>query len=151
MFNRSSVPRALLIASLIAVGCTASPTDPETADARDRWRDRDIVNYEVQFRQVCFCVLETTAPVILQVRNRALVSVTRVSDGAAVPPAEWSGRYYTVDEMFALIQESRAKGAATVRASYDPVLGYPTEVYIDQDERVADEERSFELTNLREK
>jgi hypothetical protein len=96
----------------------------------------------------CFCIVDVTQPVVLQVRNGAIVSVTRVSDGAAVPPSKWEGIYYTVDEMFALIADAQAKGADEVRVSYDPQLRYPTSVAIDQSVRIADEERYFEMSGL---
>jgi hypothetical protein len=82
------------------------------------------------------------------VRDRRLVSVTRVSDGAAVPPSDWPLRYYTVDQMFDLIEESQRQGAAEVRVTYDPQLGYPTEVYLDPRATVADDERQFEYASL---
>jgi hypothetical protein len=56
--------------------------------------------------------------------------------------------YYTVDQMFALIADARAKGAAEVRVTYDPLLRYPTTVFIDQSVRLADEERRFEMSGL---
>ena len=117
-------------------GCSATDTNINLA------------NYDVQFRMSCFCVPDATAPVVLQVRGGAIVSVTRVSDGAAVPPSRWEGIYYTVDQMFALIADARARGADEVRVSYDPLLRYPTSVFIDQSQRLADEERWFELSSL---
>ena len=64
------------------------------------------------------------------------------------PPSQWEGRYYTVDQMFALIADAKAKGADQVNVSYDPQLRYPTSVTIDQSVRIADEERYFEMSGL---
>ena len=95
-----------------------------------------------------FCIVDVTQPVILQVRNNAIVSVTRVSDGGAVPASQWEGTYYTVDQMFALIADAQAKGADEVRVEYHTDLRYPTTVFIDQSTRLADEERWFEMSDL---
>jgi hypothetical protein len=145
--------RALLGALLLSVtlpACTTSPDDPgdDLFANRRQWQSQRISDYEVQFRTSCFCVPDVTAPVVLQVRGGAIVSVTRVSDGAAVPSSKWEGIYYTVDQMFALIADAKARGADEVRVSFDPQLRYPTSVAIDQSVRIADEERYFEMSGL---
>ena len=145
--------RALLGALLLSVtlpACTTSPDDPgdDLFANRRQWQSQRIADYQIQFRLSCFCIVDVTQPVVLQVRNNAIVSVTRVSDGAAVPAPQWEGRYYTVDQMFALIADAKAKGADQVNVSYDPQLRYPTSVTIDQSVRIADEERYFEMSGL---
>jgi hypothetical protein len=139
-----------LLLSLTLPACTTSPDDPgdDVAANRRHWQSQRIADYEVQFRMSCFCVPDVIAPVVLQVRGGAIVSVTRVSDGVGVPPSRWVGIYYTVDQMFALIADAQAKGADEIRVSYDPVLGYPTTVFIDQSVRLADEELRFEMSGL---
>jgi hypothetical protein len=149
----SSATRALLTALLLSLtlpACTTSPDDPgdDLATNRRHWQSQRIADYQVQFRMTCFCVPDVTAPVVLQVRGGAIASVTRVSDGVAVPQSRWEGIYYTVDQMFALIADAQAKGADEVRVSYDPVLRYPTTVFIDQSVRLADEEWRFEMSGL---
>ena len=147
--TRAAALGALLL-SLMLPACTTSPDDPgdELATNRRHWQSQRIADYQVQFRMSCFCVSDVTAPVVLQVRGGAIVSVTRVSDGVAVPQSKWEGIYYTVDQMFALIADAKAKGADEVRVSYDPLLRYPTTVFIDQSQRLADEERYFEMSGL---
>jgi hypothetical protein len=137
---------AAIALELALAGCLF--TTDGIDDERETWRSQGIADYQVQFRLICFCAREATEPVILQVRNRALVSVTRVADGAAIDPSQWTGRYYTVDELFVLIEDARERGAAQVRVSYDRALGYPTEVFLDQSAGVADDERTFELSGL---
>ena len=150
MASSSTLKRLILalVVATAAAACSSSTEPSDLSDNREKWRETGIASYDIRFRLICFCVLETTEPVILQVRNRAIVAVTRVSDGRPVDPSEWRGRYYTVDEMFALISEARARGADEVRVAYDSGLGYPTEVYIDQSFGIADEERHFELSGL---
>jgi len=150
----SNAPRASLfgavLLSLTLPACTTSPDDPgdDLATNRRHWQSQRITDYQVQFRMSCFCVPDVIAPVVLQVRGGAIVSVTRVSDGVAVPPSRWKGIYYTVDQMFALIADAQAKGADEVRVSYDAVLRYPTTVFIDQSIRLADDEWRFEMSGL---
>lgn len=153
MAGMVTMTRALLAALLLSVtlpACTTSPDEPgdDLFANRRQWLSQRIDDYQIQFRLICFCVPDATAPVILQVRNGAIVSVTRVSDGVAVPPSKWQGIYYTVDQMFALIADAQAKGADEVRVSYDSALSYPTLVFIDESQRLADEERHFEMSGL---
>jgi hypothetical protein len=150
----SNAPRASLLGALLLSvtlpACTTSPDDPgdDVGANRRHWQSQRIADYQIHFRMSCFCIPDVTAPVVLQVRGGAIVSVARVSDGAAVPPSRWVGVYYTVDQMFALIADAQAKGADEVRVSYDPVLRYPTTVFIDQSIRLADDEWRFEMTGL---
>ena len=145
--------RALLGALLLSVtlpACTTSPDDPgdDLFANRRQWQAQGIRDYQVKFSLSCFCVTDVTQPVLLQVRNGALVSVTRVADGVAVPASKWEGIYYTVDQMFALIADAQVKGADEVRVEYHTELRYPTTVFIDQSTRLADEERWFEMSDL---
>ena len=148
-----SAPRTALCAALLLpltlTACVSSPDDADDASRpRRQWESQRITDYRVQSRLVCFCIREATEPVSLQVRNRRLVSVTRVSDGVAVPPSEWALRYFTIDEIFDLIADARARGAHEVRVTYDPQLGYPTQVFLDMNAGVADDERHFEISGL---
>jgi hypothetical protein len=149
MVSRKTALRWLPLA-LTLTSCVSSPDDvsDDVSAQRRKWQSQQITSYRVQSSLSCFCIREATEPVLLEVRNRALVSVTRVSDGAPVPPSEWADRYYTVDEMFVLIASAERSGADEVRVSYDPRLGYPTQVFIDQSQQLADEERWFELAGL---
>ena len=56
--------------------------------------------------------------------------------------------YPAVDELFAQIAEAIAEDAYLIRVSYDPALGYPTEVYVDRSPQIADEELSLSASEL---
>jgi len=147
--TRASLLGAILLC-LTLPGCTTSPDDPgdDLVTNRRHWQSQRLSDYQVQFRMSCFCLPDAIAPVVLQVRGGAIVSATRVADGVAVPPSSWRGRYYTVDQAFALIADAQAQGAAEVRVSYDPLLRYPTRVFIDPSAGIADDEQFFEMSGL---
>ena len=150
MVNATRALLGALFISLTLSACTTSPDDPgdDLFANRRQWQAQGIRDYQVKFSLSCFCVTDVTQPVLLQVRNGAIVSVTRVADGVAVPPSKWEGIYYTVDQMFALIADAQVKGADEVRVEYHTELRYPTTVFIDQSTRLADEERWFEMSDL---
>ena len=56
--------------------------------------------------------------------------------------------YWTVDGLFDLLESARKRGAQ-VRASYDPTLGYPTELYIDYDAGFIGDELDLKVTQVR--
>ena len=149
MVSRPVAALASFVLASTMAGCLTSPDDAdELSRQRRKWESQGITDYRVLSQLVCFCVREFTAPVVLHVLNRRLVSVTRADDLSPVPPSEWGFRYYTIDEMFDLIADAQAKGASEVRVTYDPALGYPTSVFLDMSSRVADDERQFELSGL---
>ena len=132
-----------------ACGGPADPSDEQQLLNENRGRFSSMVgaSYAYDYSNVCFCLVDTTRPVRVVVRDRQVVSVTSIDDGAPVPRERW-GDYLTVEQIFDAIQEAFDQNAASVRAVYDERLGYPRDVFIDLDERLADEERGFIVDNL---
>jgi len=65
-----------------------------------------------------------------------------------VPAKPGSLQYYwTIDELFELIDSARARGAA-VRATYDRERGFPTEIHIDYDKNLIGDELDVVLTTV---
>jgi hypothetical protein len=104
--------------------------------------------YTIEFQLGCFCTEEARAKVRLTVRDRAIVSVVRVSDGAAVPQESWAHTYKTVGQVFDAIEEGIEKRYPVVNVTYDPTFGFPREVYLDEAAQLADEERSYSFGNV---
>jgi len=146
--------RAAAGAMAIALGLAAcsNPAGPDEDTGRleaNRRRFRSAVGagYRVTYRNVCFCVDSFLEPVVLTVREGRVVAVQSRSDGTPIPPARWDD-YRTVERVFDAIEEALDGGADAVRVEYDEAYGYPREVWIDYDERLADEERGFGLEDL---
>ena len=155
--TRGGPPRHGLLAGAIASGLVAAaacsnPTGPEMdlerlEASRRRFEAAVGADYSVAYQNVCFCVDTFREPVLLTVRQGTIVSVQRRSDGSPVPAARWDD-YRTVERVFAAIEEALRGDAAAVRVDYDRELGYPRDVWIDYDERLADEEQGFQLEAL---
>jgi hypothetical protein len=150
--KRSRRGPALVLASLLSVAAAVScgildPEDPDRdalESARDRWEDQGPDSYRMNVTRICFCAVEWIGPVLVRVTPTG-VTRTYVSDGRAVlVDAE---RFFpTVEGLFDEIEEALEEGAHRVQATYDPRSGAPLEVFIDYDERVADEEQGWTLT-----
>jgi hypothetical protein len=143
---------ALMLALPACVPPPAGPTDgPITGDppqaletARARWDAAGVDDYSYTISRGCFCPPEFIGPFQVAVRDGAIVSATR--DGAAVDTAQV--QIPTVPAIFDEIAEAIEAGAAEVRVTYDATLGYPTDVWIDQDRMMADEEMGYAVTDL---
>lgn len=119
----------------------------ELRAAQKQWEQAGSDDYSYVGRWLCFCPPEYTDPVDVEVRAGEVTRVRYRDPGSlgAVPDPE---RYRSVEGMFAYIQDAIEAGAASIDASYDGAYGYPVDVFIDRDERIADEEYGFRLEML---
>ena len=115
--------------------------------ARSRWDRSRITSYTYNAKWQCFCIREYLADVEVRVENGEVTGTTFVdsSIGGEVPDPE---RFGTVENLFSHIAEAVASEAARIDAEYHPETGYPSDVFIDRDERLADEEMGFTVTSL---
>ena len=138
----------LALAACLVAGCSdigfdvRSLTELERAEAR--WERFGPESYVYEVRRLCYCGVESIGPVRVLVGSNAVVR-TYVESGAPVPE-DAQPLFPTVQGLFALLRAAFAEAAAEVDVSYDPALGYPTELWIDYDERVADEELGMTVT-----
>jgi hypothetical protein len=114
--------------------------------ARELWRTRGPSTYRFEFRWNCYCLPNLREWVRVDVRDKILVGVTRLTDGEALPPDRWSHR--TVEGMFQWLEGKLAEHPEVLRVRFDSELGYPVEGYCDISSMMADEEMGFELKSV---
>lgn len=139
---------AFLVVALAS--CGDGPTSPERRsleDNRELFQSRVGRSYSYTYSNVCFCPVDVVAPVRISVRNGTIESIVVAADGTPVPRGRWE-LYETIDAVFAVIEDALDQDAARVDVTYDPALGYPRDVFIDYDERIADEERGFVISDV---
>jgi hypothetical protein len=113
---------------------------------RQLWRKQKSRNYRYQVSKSCFCVPEARGPVKVTVRRGRTTSVT---DAQGKPvKREFFNQYDTVPELFNVIEDAIAKKASSVNVQYHPQFGYPTQINIDYDSQMADEELYLTVENL---
>jgi Family of unknown function (DUF6174) len=130
---------------------TATPTpvdpnalaDPQDAldAARDLWAQQGGDDYDMTFNWQCFCIVDFVQRADLEVRGDSVEGGV-VTDSGDPVSSDMLAEYQTVSELFDLIQDAIDQDAAEIRVTY-AAAGYPDEVWIDYDERIADEERGF--------
>jgi hypothetical protein len=149
MRRRAPLLRLLLLVAPLTLGAQCDVTEPaaeltaeDLESARGRWEAAGIDDYTIELEQICFCAFVGRAR--LTVRNDVVVRTESVQTGESLDPqvAEWLP---TVDELFALVDEAIARGAARVDAVYSPSFGYPVSVSLDYRLEVADDEVAYSV------
>jgi len=136
--------------------------DPPKADAAQqdafdqalaRWSGGGFADYDYAFTRGCFCPEEFVGPYLASVRGGEVTAATfKGTDLFDIGMLE-IGRYdeiiKTADGVFAEIERALLR-ADSFTAEYDPILGFPTNVYIDWIANAADEEVSYSISSLRD-
>jgi len=136
---------AALALLVLSSGCSmfgASRGERALADARAVWNASGPSAYTMTQERLCFCGPETTGPFDATVRDGAVTAATR--DGETVP----TDRVRTVDGLFDVLADAYRRDARRVDVTYHPTLGYPTSIWIDYVDEVADDEQGYRVTTL---
>jgi hypothetical protein len=129
----------LRIGAAVAVALIAScaddgsgPANPaaQLDAARSLWDRVGPGRYTFVAQRICECVPDAIGPVQVRVENGAVVAVVRVASQVAIDPELW----FTVDELFALIETELAQRPALLEVEYDSQDGHPIEVAYGQRE-----------------
>ncbi|MBC1238788.1 DUF6174 domain-containing protein [Nostoc sp. 2RC] len=117
---------------------------------RRLWNNQNISNYRYTFSNGCFCIPEARGPVIIEVRNGKIKSITSVATGQPVQNPEYFQNYNTIPKLFNVIQDAINRKAYSLDVAYNPRLGYPTQINIDYNSQIADEEIYLTIENFEE-
>jgi len=109
------------------------------------WEAQDLVDYRYTLQVGCFCLTDMTRPVVIEVRDGAVASITYADDGSAADAALFE-RYDSIDDLFAVIDEAEVQDPARLDVTYDEETGVPLSVAIDISELMADEELYLTVT-----
>lgn len=122
----------------------------EFTDNRQQWEQitsdpQASVEYTIQ--RSTFSPVDFNRPVNVVEQGGEIVSATFADTGEAVPQNVFDS-LDTIDDVFERLENAYENNAATVNVTYDEQFGYPTSVFIDQDERIADEEVGYTISNV---
>ncbi|WP_318284318.1 MULTISPECIES: DUF6174 domain-containing protein [Brasilonema] len=111
------------------------------------WNKQGVLDYSYTLTRSCFCTNEARGPVVIKVSNGSTSSVTSQSTGQPANP-ELFNRYDTIPKLFDVIRDAITRRADSINVQYNPTLGYPTQINIDYDRRIADEELFLTVENF---
>jgi len=119
----------------------------EPADPRAVWEAQEVESYRYTLQVSCFCPREMARPVVIEVREGAVASVTYADDGSAADASLFE-RYDSVEDLFAVISEAKAQDPARLDVVYDEETGVPLSVDIDISEQIVDEELTLTVSDF---
>jgi hypothetical protein len=136
------------ILMLFMLGLAACSMSSPTLESRALWNSKNLSSYSYTLQRSCFCPLEITKAVRLEVRGGSLSSVKYVDTGTDVAE-NFRPNIFKVESFFDLIDSTQAKGGKVDGLKFDATLGYPTQMSLDPIPLAADDEISYQLSDLK--
>ncbi len=144
----TAVPPTPTPAPPTATPTASVPASPDAAlrQAMARWEGSGVADYTYIGAWVCFCPEEYRADTQVTVLSGSVTAVDSADPAFATIPAP--ERFVPIEGLFALIWEALDQNAARIEVFYDETYGYPVDLFIDHDERMADEETRFSISSF---
>lgn len=135
---------AFVMSACAGLVAEPSPTRQAYLDHLERWRDQAWVNYDMVYQRRCYCLPQHSRPLRLQVRNGVISQARYADDGARLDDGV-EHDLKTVSDWFEVIEAASRYPAASLDVDYDAAFGFPREIDIDYDKRIADDEQSVTI------
>lgn len=108
-----------------------------------KWKKQGITDYEFTSQISCFCQSDYTLPKAIVVKNNEIQSI----NGVAYANLEYEN-HMTIDELFDYIEDRQNKNPVIENLEFDSVYGFPSYIYFDISEMIADDEIGYTITNF---
>ena len=108
-----------------------------------KWKKQGIIDYEFTSQISCFCQSDYTLPKAISVKNDEIQSI----NGVAYANLEYEN-HMTIDELFDYIEDHQNKNPVIENLEFDSVYGFPSYIYFDISEMIADDEIGYTITNF---
>lgn len=146
MFGYKKIGLALFISASLS-GCDkdSDNTLAQLNKNRQIWENENISTYAMQYRRSCECLEEVTATRNVLVENDVVTSQVIQENNKALSTEEFEAQ--TISELFELIALSESS-ADNISVEYDATYGYPTQIGIDPNRQIADDEFLLTISAL---
>ena len=144
----------LLVIPLISCSLFTNENDGYEA-ALKKWQESKFPDYEFRYGMLCYCI--RTTPALIVVKSDTIYQVLNIEtrDSLMIETGENSVEYAgdlfknhfkTIDELFEVIKDARAKGAHKLEVDYDVSNGFPVLIDIDYIKEAADDEIRYSVS-----
>ena len=137
----------LPLALLISCVSRSEAVSQQSVEMQYRLWSEMAQNYKFSFQQLCFCLPDYIRPMRITVRDNHIVKVI-FEDNQSEVPSEIVTDLKTIDDIFQTIINAESLPAHSVNIEYDQNKYFPLKVDIDFDNRLADDELHWQLSNL---
>lgn len=131
----------------LSTGAAAGEAPGKVEDPQALWESQDVNSYRYTLQVGCFCIVDMTRPVTIEVIDGEVASITYADDGSTADPALFE-RYDSIDKLFAVINDAQSQDPAQLDVTYDETYGVPLSVNIDISQMIADEELYLTISNF---
>ena len=111
---------------------------------KEKWENASILDYSFVFQVSCYCTEEYTSPKTVSVRSGNIVTVNDLAYSEEIHRG-----IFSINDLFKEIEKASNQNVAVLETTYDSFYGFPTNLYIDRDERIADEEIGYSISNFK--
>lgn len=105
--------------------------------------------YSYELMITCYCTQHYVGPHKLHIKGDEIVNYEIELDGGAVFDDQTDLKQFTIDALAERVDEILAKDPFTQEVKVHPDYNFPVSVYLDIDQRIADEEWGYEITNFK--
>ena len=111
---------------------------------KEKWENSSILDYSFIFKVSCYCTEEYIRPKTVLVRDGEIIKVNNIAYSEEM---HWG--ILSINDLFNEIEKASNQNVVLLETTYDSYYGFPTYIYIDRDERIADEEMGYSITNFK--
>ncbi len=111
---------------------------------KEKWENASILDYSFVFQVSCYCTVEYTSPKAVSVRDGNIVTVNDLAYSEEIHRG-----IFSINDLFKEIEKASNQKVAVLETTYDSFYGFPAKLYIDRDERIADEEIGYSISNFK--
>ena len=137
---------APLFLLFIFLNCTKNTeviSEDEVQLQEQKWKKQGIIDYEFTSQISCFCQTDYTLPKTIVVKSNEILSV----NGVDCADLEYE-THKTIDEFFDYIEERQNQNPVIENLDFDSIYGFPSYIYFDISEMIADDEIGYIITNF---
>jgi uncharacterized protein DUF6174 len=115
--------RPVLVVVLVSLfaSCNHVTAPTTVAEAKTLWQSQNLSSYSYTASHACYCVLENSGPVTVDVAQGRVTRVIALATGAEIPASGW----YTIDELFDQLLFTEGQVPSV---QFDARLGYPRRI-----------------------
>jgi len=134
---------------VLSLSCSEGGLEPDyssIADPKARWQAYGFTDYTIEQILDCFCAYGGI-PIKVVVRNSQVFNIFQAGNGLRLPDAYW-GQFRTIDGLFDEVAAVDPDSVSVFTVMYDAKYGFPTVIYVDPSDSLADEEYGFRTSNF---
>ena len=133
-----------LIFFLILFACTKKSELGQNNIQFQKWKNLNISNYEFTLTVNCFCTTETRGPHAIVVKGNKIQSV----NGEQYDPLKHVS-VKTIDELFEVIRVNLERKPFSKTLEYDSRYHFPSSIFFDISQMIADEEIGYTVSQFK--